>query len=540
MDGKPSINASKVVNVGKKVDIVLVVQSDEGTFDWMGFDSYKCPTGMCIEPEPSVTWHIFGWWGYPLGYGYPSIYSGEVSVSDPSVILIGRSHNGPFSSGPFTVDYTYNEYDHAYHSERVYVIAEGVGTASVQTCISYNGPWCDPSDESQDTHQERTHTVSPSKVIFHEHIGLRDIGTEIVDALEQRFSDYRFGLIIFGYDPELYFSDEDWMFPEWKPHYVDPQPYYDWIPLTNDASVITQGLSNLSLICNYPYDGYVLGTTAYTAMLHAINDTPWREDADKVIILYQERAVDYYNRTSEVELVSGNTLEMVVNRILSEDISLYTFLGGWNARELLEKLTQSTSGTYYDYVWPPLTGLETALNDIASLGGSAASLDGSAIPKVASNDIGNETTNNHQIKSQFLPTSNSEAKVDSIIKEHYSNSNEAGGFIITKTDSGLTVDFKSANLEEKEEVPTQYTLGQNYPNPFNPTTVITYQLPIASKVNLKVYDVLGKEVTILVNEKKPAGNYEVEFDGSELTSGIYFYRIQAGDFVETKIMMLQK
>ena len=72
--------------------------------------------------------------------------------------------------------------------------------------------------------------------------------------------------------------------------------------------------------------------------------------------------------------------------------------------------------------------------------------------------------------------------------------------------------------------PTEYVLFQNYPNPFNPTTTIKYQIPELSFVTLKVYDVLGNEIATLVNEEKPVGNYEVEFNASELSSGIYFYQ----------------
>jgi hypothetical protein len=85
-----------------------------------------------------------------------------------------------------------------------------------------------------------------------------------------------------------------------------------------------------------------------------------------------------------------------------------------------------------------------------------------------------------------------------------------------------------------------YRLEQNYPNPFNPTTNITYVLPKAENVSLKVYDVLGREVATLVNEVKPAGAYTVPFNASNLASGVYFYKLQAGSFVQTKKMMLVK
>ena len=90
-----------------------------------------------------------------------------------------------------------------------------------------------------------------------------------------------------------------------------------------------------------------------------------------------------------------------------------------------------------------------------------------------------------------------------------------------------------------------YKLEQNYPNPFNPSTLISYQLPVGGDVTLKIYDLLGREVATLVNEEKPAGIYEVEFnshsgEGRNLSSGIYFYQLKADGFIQTKKMLLIK
>jgi hypothetical protein len=85
-----------------------------------------------------------------------------------------------------------------------------------------------------------------------------------------------------------------------------------------------------------------------------------------------------------------------------------------------------------------------------------------------------------------------------------------------------------------------FILFQNYPNPFNPATTIRYKISSRQYVQLKVYDVLGNEIETLVNEEKPAGNYNVEFDGSELPSGIYYYKLQTDNYVETKKMLLLK
>ncbi|MCG6913446.1 T9SS type A sorting domain-containing protein [bacterium BMS3Abin03] len=86
--------------------------------------------------------------------------------------------------------------------------------------------------------------------------------------------------------------------------------------------------------------------------------------------------------------------------------------------------------------------------------------------------------------------------------------------------------------------PGRFVLNQNYPNPFNPTTTISWYSPLSGRQTLKIYDILGNEITTLVNEFKPAGNYEVMFDGSNFPSGVYYYRLQSGKFTETKKLVL--
>lgn len=107
-----------------------------------------------------------------------------------------------------------------------------------------------------------------------------------------------------------------------------------------------------------------------------------------------------------------------------------------------------------------------------------------------------------------------------------------------RTDS----DFEGfvTGVEENETMPEVYSLSQNYPNPFNPSTKIAYSLPEASVVSIKVYDILGREVANLVNEFKNAGTYTVNFDASRLSSGVYLYRVEAGNFTSVKKMILMK
>jgi hypothetical protein len=108
--------------------------------------------------------------------------------------------------------------------------------------------------------------------------------------------------------------------------------------------------------------------------------------------------------------------------------------------------------------------------------------------------------------------------------------------------SNVIRDFTVGVEDKKEELPTQFLLSQNYPNPFNPSTVINYQLPAASYVSLKIYDMLGREVVTLVNEYQQAGSYNSNFliNNYQLSSGTYFYTVKAGDFVQTKKMVLMK
>jgi hypothetical protein len=105
--------------------------------------------------------------------------------------------------------------------------------------------------------------------------------------------------------------------------------------------------------------------------------------------------------------------------------------------------------------------------------------------------------------------------------------------------TGLITTF-ATSVNDNENQPLSYELYQNYPNPFNPATVIRFSIPQANIVLLKVYDILGSEVLSLLNEEKPAGLYEITFDAYNLASGIYIYKLQAGDFNEKKKMILLK
>ena len=135
---------------------------------------------------------------------------------------------------------------------------------------------------------------------------------------------------------------------------------------------------------------------------------------------------------------------------------------------------------------------------------------------------------------------NSEAKkiiVDTNLNIYVSGNSDISGIteIATVKYSQLTGIQTISN-----NVPDKFFLYQNYPNPFNPSTIVRFSIPFVSQVSLKVYDVMGREVQTLVNERVPSGSYEVKFDGSNLNSGVYFYRIVTDEFSDTKRMLLLK
>lgn len=104
----------------------------------------------------------------------------------------------------------------------------------------------------------------------------------------------------------------------------------------------------------------------------------------------------------------------------------------------------------------------------------------------------------------------------------------------------LTDTLFTSGINNNTEIVQHFTLHQNYPNPFNPNTIISYQLSMFNYVTLKVYDVLGNEVATLVDEKKSQGIHEIEFDGKDLPGGVYFYKLKAGQFEQTKKMLFVK
>ena len=135
----------------------------------------------------------------------------------------------------------------------------------------------------------------------------------------------------------------------------------------------------------------------------------------------------------------------------------------------------------------------------------------------------------------ILKTGNPIAKLIGII--YYNNNNY---MVVPRTNADYVGAVTTRVVPLRSILPAQYALNQNFPNPFNPSTTIRYSLPTAGKVMMKVYNILGQDVATLVNTQQPAGTYDVTFDASRLATGVYFYRITSGSFVQVKKMLLLK
>jgi hypothetical protein len=218
--------------------------------------------------------------------------------------------------------------------------------------------------------------------------------------------------------------------------------------------------------------------------------------------------------------------------------------------ELLDALTDEVLGTYDNVTY-------NAENSNLGNGGELSDLDHDAIMySVDCSGIGNRMVKLRLVITNTWDTPGGGYELGEIMdpvqpppgmpkfsamsKTQQMNFLLDNGVIARNAKKIRTITYKGKLLGESGESVTEYALTQNYPNPFNPTTTFSYQIPKTGLVSLIVYDALGRELITLVNEEKAPGKYSVEFNASNLPSGVYFYTLRSGDFVSTKKMILVK
>ena len=114
----------------------------------------------------------------------------------------------------------------------------------------------------------------------------------------------------------------------------------------------------------------------------------------------------------------------------------------------------------------------------------------------------------------------------------------SSAWVILSSTFGILNQNQIVSVEQTDPIPVEFKLNQNYPNPFNPSTTIAFDIPTSTYVRLRIFDLLGREITILVDDFRKSGHHEIRFEDKLIASGVYFYRIEAGDFLETKKLVL--
>ncbi len=251
---------------------------------------------------------------------------------------------------------------------------------------------------------------------------------------------------------------------------------------------------------------------------------------------------------------SDQTESHIVNSVLTADTSIYFAILSFTS----DPISQAIQARHNNYFMNDGRGL---ISDAKNQGSEFQVLldmfpneildhDGSEKlhHKFGIVDASNITSNPQVITGSHNWSRSANEKNDEnifIIHDLYIANQYMQAFKTLYNSTGGTTDFEVpvvVSVKDEESFPTKFVLEQNYPNPFNPSTTISYSVPasLQQNITLKVYDVLGRKVATLVNEQQPAGNYSVTFNATNLTSGIYFYKLQSGNFVENKKMILIK
>ena len=230
---------------------------------------------------------------------------------------------------------------------------------------------------------------------------------------------------------------------------------------------------------------------------------------------------------------NSNTYHIVGNQITVDGINSFSQFGvgstGGNPLPVeLTSFTASVNGTDVNLNWETATEVNNYGFEVERL----------------SSDAGESSFNSHSSSLEFETIGFVQGNGNSNSPQDYSFVDKPIGgtkykYRLKQIDNDGNYEY-SKEIEAELEAPKEFFLAQNYPNPFNPSTAIKFSLPVDEMVNLTVYNALGEKVATLINHVKKAGNYEVNFDASAISTGAYFYRLEAGKNTSVKKMLLIK
>lgn len=248
----------------------------------------------------------------------------------------------------------------------------------------------------------------------------------------------------------------------------------------------------------------------------------------KITGIVESSGKKYYQIQKTYIHISGNVTGCDIPffnnvRIDSVTMNVYQLFSWCNSSE---RLLDSLMSNIYDFAW-----VCTTINYSRCIDTSSTSIFGSNLQSKRFNNSGRGNSTLYVKGLGIAYWGFAEAMTQC--------NNNLKGCVINGVMYGDTSTLVGIN-QISSEVPVKFSLSQNYPNPFNPTTNIKFQMPKSGLAKLFIYDALGKEIQTLVNEQLTPGTYEVDFDASSLPSGIYYYKLESGTFMETKKMVLIK
>jgi len=366
------------------VDIALVIDSGNATYDYIGMPLWDCAEDACVDwgrdcdEDDCVGWDQIwtdwtGWWGLcgSPGEQLPGKFQVENPEDLPPVLGISLQKDGPFVSGPLPITLTCDN-NYVAKTDQLWFKALKEGTVRVGYCIGYT---CDPLSSVGVQWEEKISvgTAVPRPV---NPPGLRQIGAQVAAELGAKFKNYRFAATAFGAYPEYAvpcsgYDDSEWYLYDFRPLW-DTAPYRDFLDLTSSDSTISDALSHVRLICDDPLPVYPPygGKSVYTAVIHTINDFAWREDAFRTAIVFSVNPACWeYGDTSpycDTEKGSGYTSQDVIDAAIAANVRLIMINAGWGSykermRGPFQEIASQTNGWYTeDYLnfWPMLTAFE--------------------------------------------------------------------------------------------------------------------------------------------------------------------------------------